>query len=171
MSHNCTTVLQCNNALYGVFCNAFVLTNNFNSQSGALCHHSVCDNLPKGALCVSEKLFSWTNVPLCSLDREKYPFCVQIWPSKISLPVNVCYKARTGWQIHTTMAPMLFCGTAAICVTLAPAEYQRCKYNTDTKVSYCTDRASSLFFFLSKQRCLPVQHTSRVMFWSLWRYV
>lgn len=75
---------------------------------------------------------------------------------QISLPVNVCYKAGTGWQIHTTMAPMLLCGTAAICITLAPSEYQPCKYNTDTKVSYCTDRASSTdFFFLSSKAALP----------------
>ena len=55
-----------------------------------------------------------TNTPLGFHDHEKYHFIVQIWPS-ISLPVNVCYKAGTGWQIHTTMAPMLCCGTAATC--------------------------------------------------------
>lgn len=62
-----------------------------------LCHRSLCDNLPKGALCVSEKLLTWTNVPLCSLDREKDLFCVQIWPPEYPfLLMSVTKQGQAG---------------------------------------------------------------------------
>lgn len=106
----------------------------------------MCDILPQGALCSEidahlnqcPSLLSWLweISPLGSNQPPRYTFLL-----------NVCYKAGAGWQIHTVIAPVPFCGTAAICVTLAPADYQPCKYNMQNFVIALTE--------------LPV------MFWSL----
>lgn len=149
---------------------------NFNCKSGAFSHQSMCDNLPKRTLCSSSVL---ELMSLFALLTMIYIYiCIYLLCANRALqilpPVKCLWQSRDRLQIHTTMEPMLLCGIAAICVTLAPAENQPCKYNTDTKVSYCPDRASSADFFclfLSKQHCPPVQYTSRGVFRSLWKYV
>lgn len=114
-----------------------VLTNKCNHKSDA--HHSMCDNLPKGALCSSQKLLPWTNVSLCSLDREKHSFCVQIWPSKYPfLLTSIIKQGQAGtftpqWHpcYSVTQPPSV---SPWLLLNISP-----CKYNSDTKVSYCTD--------------------------------
>lgn len=99
-------------------------------------------------LCVLQK--SCSLVPMSHialLTVRNIPLICKSGALNVSSLSNDCYKAGTNWPIHTTMAPMLFCDTAAICVTLVPAEFQSCKCNNGKKVSYCAVRASSSFFF------------------------
>lgn len=110
----------------------------------------MCDILAQGALCLSEKDAHLNQCPSLLSWLWEISLLGSNQPPKYTFLLNVCDKAGTGWQIHTVIAPMPFCGTAAICVTLALADYQPCKYNPQNFGIALTELLVLFFVFVSQ---------------------
>ncbi len=106
-------------------------------------------------------LLTVRNIPfVCKSGPPKYPFLLmsvtkQGQAGRFTPQWHPCYSVA----LLPSVSPWLPQNISAANITLTQ------------KFLIALTELPVYFFFLSKQRCLPVQHTSRVMFWSLWRYV